>query len=166
VQFLSSSDKKPKRFDPNKELLQVLEPIINDLKMSLIEMSVYRGKAKGKESCSMQIRVVVFAAGKCSGITSIDDCSRVHRRIMSELELIFPGQNIGLEVSSPGINRIIKNSTELIHYIGREIKCYRTDISGWTAGILISADKEKIVLNINDEEITLPISTIGKAKLG
>ena len=109
----------------------------------------------------MQIRAVVYR----EGITGVEDCSKVHRGVLPRLELAFPGQDIYLEVSSPGIDRLIKDGSEFVHYIGRGVKCYRVDISAWTAGILCAADEEKIVLRAEGGEIVLPYEVIAKARL-
>jgi ribosome maturation factor RimP len=137
-----------------------LEPVIRGMGMSLIELNVYKGKSHGAAR-TVQLRAVVYK----EGITGIEDCSRVHRGILPRLELAFPGQGIYLEVSSPGIDRLIKDGSEFFHYIGRRVKCYRLDISDWTIGILCSADKERIVLRGENGEITLPYELIAKARL-
>ena len=160
--------------DPDGFLFDSLEPVINGMGMSLIELNVYRSKVSRKEPSNrpireekgakvgrVQVRAVVY--GK--GITGVDECSRVHRGIMPRLELTFPERDIYLEVSSPGIDRIIKDGSEFVHYIGRGIKCYRTDISDWSSGILCTADEKKIVLRGEGGEITLPYEVIAKARL-
>jgi ribosome maturation factor RimP len=140
----------------NDALYFSLEPVIRGMGMSLVELSVYSGASR-----TVQIRAVVYR----TGIIGIEDCSKVHRGILPRLELAFPEREIYLEVSSPGIDRIIKDGSEFIHYIGREVKCYRTDISDWTIGILCSADEEKILLRVESGEIALPFELIAKARL-
>ena len=154
------STRKTEIRDPDRDLYNSLEPVINGLGMSLIELNVFRGK--GSKSGNAQIRVIVQA--KAGGSTGIDDCSAVHRAIMPRLELAFSGE-IYLEVSSPGIDRLIKDGMEFAHYTGRGVKCYRTDISDWTEGILLSADEKGIVLKGKDGEITLSYEIIAKARL-
>jgi ribosome maturation factor RimP len=81
------------------------------------------------------------------------------------LELAFPGRDLYLEVSSPGINRLIKNGAEFQFYLGRGIRCYRTDISDWTGGILLAADSGGITLKGKDGAVLLPYGIIAKARL-
>ena len=141
--------------DSDEALYCSLEPVIRGIGMSLIELIVNRRKS------SVQVRAVVYR----EGIIGIEDCSRVHRGILPRLELAFPGKDIYLEVSSPGIDRIIKDGREFIHFIGRGVKCYRSDISDWTAGVLAAADEKKIVLRGEDGETELPYELIAKARL-
>jgi len=147
--------------DPDGQLFFSLEPLIRGMGMSLIELNVFRMKARGGKSGGAQVRAVVYK----EGITGVEDCTRVHRSILPRLELAFPGQEIYLEVSSPGIDRLIKDGSEFVHYIGRGINCYRTDISDWTAGILLAADDKEIKLAGGSGEIVLPYEIIAKARL-
>jgi ribosome maturation factor RimP len=147
--------------DPDGILFDSLEPVIQGLKMSLIELNVFRHKARGGNAAGVQIRATVYR----KGITGLEDCSRAHRAILPRLELAFPGQDIYLEVSSPGIDRIIKDGSEFVHYIGQGIKCYRNDISDWSEGVLSVVDEEKITLSGDQGEITLRYEVIAKARL-
>ena len=147
--------------DPDRALFLSLEPLIRGLGMSLVELNVFRSKGRGNKAGGARIRVVVYK----EGITGVDDCSRVHRSIMPRLDLAFPGQDLYLEVSSPGIDRLIKDANEFVHYIGKGVNCYRTDISDWTAGILLAADERKIELQGEGGVIALPYEIIAKARL-
>jgi len=148
--------------DPNGLLYDSLEPVIRGIGMSLIELSVSRRKGRGESPGSVRITAVVLHEGN----TGVDDCSRAHRAVLPRLELAFPGQDLYLEVSSPGIDRLIRDGSEFVHYIGRGVKCYRTDISAWTAGILCAVDEKKIMIRGEDGEIAVPYEVIAKARLG
>jgi ribosome maturation factor RimP len=153
--------------DPADLLFDSLEPVVKGLGMSLIEISVFRRKgrraSKGDPVSrgSVQVRVVVCQAGAMG----VEDVTRAHRALLPRLELAFPEQDIYLEVSSPGIDRLIKDGSELVHYIGRGLRCYRMDISDWTGGILGSVDEKNIVLKTLNGELRLPWEVIAKVKL-
>ena len=132
-----------------------LEEVLKGLKFSLIELVVSRHKG------SVQVRAVIYTGASIG----LDDCSRAHRAITPRLELAFGGQDIYLEVSSPGVERLIKDGVEFAHYPGRGVRCYRTDISDWTAGILESVDEKGIIIKTNEESIRLDFEIIAKAKL-
>ena len=153
--LLETDSKECDRF-----LHQSLDEVVRGMGMFLIKLSVFHGKMS-RNSRSVSVKAVVYR----DGITGIDDCSRVHRAILPRLELAFPGQDINLEVSSPGIDRIIKDGRELAFYIGRGVRCYRTDISDWTEGILLAVDEQKIILRGQEGETELPYEIIGKAQL-
>jgi len=142
----------------DQEIVSIKEPIqaiLKGLGFSLIELVISRHRG------SVQIKAVIYN-GKAIGT---DDCSKVHRAIIPRLELAFEGQDLYLEVSSPGIDRSVKDTDEFAHYTGRGVRCYRTDISDWTAGILESADEKGISLKTNKGIIRLDFDVIAKAKL-
>jgi ribosome maturation factor RimP len=136
-------------------LRQKLEEVLDGLKFKLIELAV------SKHRGSVQIRAVIYNGASIG----TDDCSKVHRAVMPRLELAFPQQDVYLEVSSPGIGRLIKDKSEFAYYKGRGIRCYRTDISDWTAGVLEAAGEEGLVLKTKDAVVKLEFNIIAKAKL-
>ena len=138
------------------DLLLSLEPLVHGLGMSLIELNVFKSRGQG-----VQLKLVIYK----NGIIGVDDCSRVHKSIIPRLELIYPGLDINLEVSSTGIDRLVKEGREFLHYIGREIRCYCTDISDWVTGVLLAVDEEKIIIKAEHEEMALPYEIIAKARL-
>ncbi|MDR2052682.1 MAG: ribosome assembly cofactor RimP [Treponema sp.] len=150
----------PREADP---VFDAMEPVIQGLGLSLVETSVSRHKG------SAQIRVVIYRDGRSGGLphgaVGVDDCSRVHHAVLPRLELAFPGENLYVEVSSPGIDRLIRDGAEFAHYLGRGLRCYRADIGDWTAGILRAADAEKITLQVKGETIDLNLDIIAKARL-
>jgi ribosome maturation factor RimP len=132
-----------------------LEEILKGLGFRLVELVV------SKHRGSVQVRVVIYNGASIG----TDDCSKAHRAMTPRLELAFPGNDIYLEVSSPGINRLIKDGIEFTCYIGRGVRCYRTDISDWTTGILETVDEKGIVLKTREGALRLEFIIIAKAKL-
>jgi ribosome maturation factor RimP len=141
--------------DPLGPLYDSLEPVTRGLGLDLVELVVSRHRG------SVQIRVVVYKKGPLG----VDDCSRAHHALLPRLELAFSGQDIYVEVSSPGIDRLIKDGAEFVFYIGRGIRCYRTDISDWSAGILESANEKGLILRAKEGMLNLSYEVIAKAKL-
>jgi ribosome maturation factor RimP len=136
-------------------LYDSLEPITRGLGLDLVELTVSRHRG------TVQVRAVVYK----TGALGVDDCSRVHNALLPRLELAFPGQDLYVEVSSPGIDRLIRDGAEFVFYTGRGIRCYRTDISDWSAGILESAGETGIVLRGKEGTINIGYDVIAKAKL-
>ncbi|GMO61564.1 MAG: ribosome maturation factor RimP [Termitinemataceae bacterium] len=132
-----------------------LEPVVKGLGMGLVELVVSKQKA------SVQVRLVVYK----NEAIGIDDCSKVHRAVTPRLELAFPGRDVYIEVSSPGIDRLIKDGHEFVHYVGHPIRCYQPEISDWVSGILEQCDDTHIELKTNSGKISLTYDQIAKAKL-
>jgi ribosome maturation factor RimP len=132
-----------------------LAPLARGLGLSLVELTVSRHKG------SVQIRAVVYRKGD----VSLGDCSAFHRAALPRLDLAFPGQDLYMEVSSPGIDRLIKDGREFSWYHGHGIRCYRTDRSGWFSGILAGSDEDGIELETGEGRVRLPYEIIAKARL-
>jgi ribosome maturation factor RimP len=86
-------------------LWEPLEALVRGLGLALIELDVFRTKARKGSPAGASVRVIVYKAGSLG----TDDCSRAHRAILPQLEQAFPGSDLSVEVSSPGINRQIKD---------------------------------------------------------
>jgi ribosome maturation factor RimP len=133
-----------------------VEEILKGLGLYLIDLSVSRHKG------SVNVRVVIYRPDQAVGH---EDCSRAHHALKPGLDMAFGGQDVSLEVSSPGINRNIRDGREMSNYTGREINCYRVDISDWSEGVLEKADEEGIVLKNGKETLALKYEVIAKARL-
>jgi ribosome maturation factor RimP len=140
---------------PEDALYDILEPVTRGLGLSLVELVVSRRRN------SVRIRAVVYKQGPLG----VDDCSRAHHALLPRLELAFPSRDIYVEVSSPGIDRLIKDGAEFVFYVGRGVRCYCTGISDWLAGILESADERGIVLRGKEGIMNISYEVIAKAKL-
>jgi ribosome maturation factor RimP len=154
----------------DEALRDSMEKITKGLGLKLLELAVFRRKG------SVQIKLTVY---KGAEPVSVNDCAKVHRAVLPRLELAFrqrgedaqsPGSSFSppelyVEVSSPGIDRVIREGSEFVHFTGRPVKCYRTDISVWVFGKLVSSDEEGIVLQAEDGETRLCYEHIGKARL-
>ncbi|MDR3130481.1 MAG: ribosome assembly cofactor RimP [Treponema sp.] len=147
----------PREADP---VFDSLETVVRGLGMALIELTV------SKHRGSVQVRAAVDRSDSGNACPiGIEDCSHVHKAILPRLELAFPGKDIYIEVSSPGINRRIKDGLEFHFYLGRGVRCYRTDISDWSEGILLAADSGGITLRGEDGVVSLPHGIIAAARL-
>ena len=108
------------------------------------------------------------------GELGINDCSKASRAIMPIIEAnaLLP-ENYRIEISSPGIDRILVRHRDFIQNIGNEIKVelnkkienkknYRGEILGLKEECLLLTDSKK---NDADDKISIPIKNINKAKL-
>ena len=108
------------------------------------------------------------------GELGINDCTKVSRAIMPMIEAnaLLP-ENYRIEISSPGIDRILVRQRDFIQNIGNEIKVelnkkienkknYRGEILGLKEECLLLTESKK---SDADDKIRIPIKNINKAKL-
>ena len=144
-------------------LIGELGPVVNGLGFALVELDLFRRKG------SAQVRLVIANplapdGEKPAGIGT-DDLSQVHRAVLPRLELALEGRDIYVEVSSPGIGRVIKDGAEFRHYQGRAVKCWLKGADDWKQGILRGSDKETISLETAEGIQKITYETIAKARL-
>ncbi len=98
---------------------------------------------------------------------SLDDCQRVSRLLGNELDDLFPAR-YRLEVSSPGLEREIKDPEEFALFRGREAQIrVNQKIEGEELfiGILEGTEGESVLLEVDGRQRVLPLLLIEKARL-
>ena len=138
-------------------IIELTEPIISSEGLELIDVEYQ------KESRGWVLRFYVDTEG---GVT-INHCSRLSQQIGDALEVkdIIPHGYV-LEVSSPGLNRILKREKDFIGSIGKTIK-----VKTWEPieerknfqGTLLDCAKEQVTLQVDNQDVVIPLSLISKA---
>ena len=101
---------------------------------------------------------------------SLEDCEKVSRFLSEKLDETDPiEQNYFLEVSSPGLERVLKSEKDFLKYIGSmvEISLYEP-LQGHKKydGVLVDYGDGKIVLKDDKEkELVLSFDKVAKTKL-
>ena len=137
------------------------EKLVSGLGYSLVNVKVVPQKGR------MQVEVTIaFNESSVSKAIGIDDCSKVHHLLQPRMEALLKNQDVYMEVTSPGMERHIKNAAEFSLFKNRNVKVYSTEISDWIEGLIIAADENQLTLkNSAGENQTISYSVIAKAKL-
>ncbi len=124
-------------------------------------------------------RVLRVYIDKESGV-GIEDCSNVSKgmNLLLDVEDVIPGGMYNLEVSSPGLDRVLKTKKHFEKVIGQKVFIQLEKNLGTFGAVgkgIISMKKfdeivesmegDNLVFNIRSETIQIPISMIEKAKL-
>ena len=139
---------------------EIVDPIIDGLNMELVDVEYI------KEGPHMYLRVYI---DKIGGVT-LDDCKNVSEKLSEELDVKDPiSDNYFLEVSSPGLDRPLKNDSDLKRSIGKdvELNLYKAiDGDKKLIGKLLKYDDEKIYIEDTDNsEKAVDRSVISKVNL-
>lgn len=105
---------------------------------------------------------------KNDGGVGIEDCEKFSRAIDPVLDEENPIEDAyTLQISSPGVEREIKNDFHLEHCIGEtvQVRLY-APLNGFKEyiGELISYDSDTVVLDV-DERVEIPRKSIGKMNI-
>lgn len=138
-----------------KDLESEIEKILGGAGLSLLEFSVSRHRG------NVKVKAVVYSP---SG-TGTDECTKAYRLILPQVQLILNVQTPDIEVSSPGIDRIIRSAKEWKAFVGQAVKILMKDQNEWTAGTLTGFVDDRIEFIGPEGPVTIEVSSIAKARL-
>ena len=141
------------------QLQALLEPAINVLGYELVGVEYLRQGRQGL------LRIYIDSE---DGIT-VDDCGRVSHQVSGILDVEDPiREQYMLEVSSPGLNRPLFTEAHFRRFIGHTVKVRtRTPVEGQRnfKGTLKGVEDGNILVEVEEQEVSLPLSDIEKANL-
>ena len=149
-----------KRNDIESLTFKIAEPIVEELEIEIVDIEYI------KEGPHMYLRLYIDKDG---GV-NLDDCQRVSEKISEALDEKDPiSENYFLEVSSPGIDRPLKNDKDLKRSIGKdiEISLYKAiDEKKKLTGKLLNYDDDNIYIEYEDsKEVSIERNVISKINL-
>ena len=133
-------------------------PLVEGLGYHLIELKIVPAKTITKI-------LAVIAPKEPDKNISVNDCSRVHHALLPRLEALLGTDNTSMELTSPGIDRNVKNAAEFSLFIGRAVRVWSKTISDWIGGKIVSADETALTMETEKgETVTVPYGEMAKAK--
>lgn len=141
------------------QLSELLEPVVAQLGLELWEVE-FAPRAGGA-----LLRVYIDSD---AGVT-LDDCERASHAVSETLDAAdpIPGRYT-LEVSSPGLDRILRTQAHFERFAGARIKLEMMQaIEGRKrfSGKLVSVTDGEITLEVDGAPVRLPIEDIHRARL-
>ena len=140
------------------KIKEVLEPVINDLGFKVYDI-IYE-----KEAQDYYLRVFI----EKDEVISSDDCALVSQTIDPILdEKDFIKGSYLLEVSSPGLERRIRDDAQLEKALNSKIEVHtfkKVNDDKILIGNLISFSESNIILDINNENIEIDRENISTMK--
>ena len=133
----------------------VIAPVVRQHGLALVDVEWRGDRRRGI------LRVFVDKVG---GV-GIDDCGRLSREIgdLLDAEGVID-HAYDLEVSSPGLDRLLKKDREFQWALGKPVRCW---LSGGAehSGTLTEFAPELLVLDRDGERVELPRQAVTKARL-
>ena len=137
------------------DVLKLLEPVVEAMGYGLVDVDLQQGL----------LRLYIESD---AGIT-LDDCEKVSRQVSAVLDVEDPiPEKFTLEVSSPGVNRILRTRAHFDGHTGEFIKVKmssKRDGRLRFQGTLARLEGDDIVLDVDGEQVQLPISGIDRARV-
>ncbi|WP_147634372.1 LSm family protein [Treponema pectinovorum] len=134
------------------------EEIASSLGYHLVELKI------SKQSSTTRILAVITGEDSTANI-GINDCSKVHHALLPKIEEILGTDDTYMELTSPGMERNIKNAAEFALFKGRQVRVWDKTISDWVGGKVISADKASVTLEVAQEDGSFVQKTVSYADI-
>lgn len=143
----------------HEQVLAMLEPAIAALGFELVELELRIGRGHGL------VRLFIDAE---DGVT-VDDCAKVSRQVSGLLDVEDPIRgDYNLEVSSPGLDRKLSRAADFDRFAGCQVKLQllqMIDGRRKLTGQLLRREGEAVVLNIDGQDVSVPMVAIEIARL-
>jgi len=142
-----------------EKIKQLVLPILREEDLELVEIRfLHSGPA-------WSLRVFVDKSG---GVT-IDQCASISRRISDRLDTTdIIAHRYVLEVSSPGLDRPLRNREDFERKIGEEVKInLKQEINGTLQieGRILRLAGDEVILSGRDSQINIALEKIIEAKI-
>ncbi len=140
-----------------EKLRELISPVVKDNFMELVDIDIDGAR---------NIRLRIDRPG--SGIT-VDDCSLISKKVNETggIEDIVQG-SYALEVSSPGVNRPIRDASELTKFGGKKVKLVlKKPVKKQPVykGYIKKADENEIIIDADGKTVSIGADNIKKARL-
>jgi len=139
-------------------------PLLDQMGIILVDINrVDRGR---------DVNVTVIIMAKEEDV-NVDHCAKVYRLVYPRMELTLGERDLQLEVSTPGLQRTLKDYYEFTLFKGKRVRIYDTEKQAWVSGIIEGCSDAKVHLTdvfIEDEKdmiqaMDVEFALIQKAKL-
>lgn len=141
------------------KVFEIADKVADSLNFSVVDAEF---KKEGKDRI---LRIYIDSEGG-AGLDECEKFSRAFDEAFDKLDIIKEAYI--LEVSSPGVDRVLKTEREFKHYIGRkvEVKLYKA-IEGLKEfdGILTGYEDNTATVTAEDKEIKFPVAQAVYIKL-
>ncbi len=147
--------------DIPEELRSLIEPVVEDAGLELVDVMLRRG------SPPWLLRVTVDTTSG-DGRVPLDRCALVSREVATQLDVADAIESsYQLEVSSPGLNRVLAREVDFSRAVGSEVAIEtRRPLEGRRRfrGRLLALDGEAVSVAVDGTEFRIPFSEVAKAK--
>jgi ribosome maturation factor RimP len=137
------------------QIEEVVMPVLRDHGLELVDVEWRPLRPRG---------VLRLFVDKPGGV-GIRDCERVSREIGDVLDAsAIIEASYDLEVSSPGLDRLLRKERELCWAVGKRVSCW---LAGGreVRGRLVAVEPDRLVLEHDGERVELPRAGVTKARL-
>lgn len=142
-----------------KSVEDMAKPVCDELGLELVEVNA--------RAHAGDVHIQVFADRPAGGI-GMDACAELNRRLALALDNgLDLGDNYTLEVSSPGLDRILCGCRDLRRVVGRPVRLFFKEPVGGKreiGGVLMAVSEADVILKTRQGELVVLMEKIEKAR--
>ncbi|NLK05360.1 MAG: ribosome assembly cofactor RimP [Spirochaetales bacterium] len=145
-------------------LFKEYEDLLDAMGLKLVEIN------RLDRGMTVSVNIVILAKDT---EVNVDHCAKVYRLVYPRMELQLAERDLQLEVSTPGLQRNLKDVYEFTLFVGKRVRVYDTTKEAWLSGIIQNSNDSSVTLSevfIDDdkemiETMVVEFASIQKAKL-
>ncbi len=138
-----------------QELRELVAPVVEAMGFRLVELGLHRSRSGSR------VHVVVH---RDQGV-GVEDCATLSRNLKPRLELAAGLGEVALEVSSPGLDRVLKDPVEFEIFRGRNMRLWLREADDWLDGIDEGVAEGALEFASGGQRLRIRLEEIVKAKL-
>jgi ribosome maturation factor RimP len=139
----------------SEKLFAELEPPLREAGLSLVDLVVSRHRG------AAQVRMTVYSPGG----TGTNECAKAHRIAYPKAAEVLAHPDPSLEVSSPGIDRVLRSAREWSIFKGRGVRVLLRGESEWLLGRIEGSSDGKASLACPGGTRVVELEAVSKARL-
>jgi len=145
------------------KVVRLAAPVVEGAGLELVDVTYAEGHGRAV------LRVFIDKPGGVTGVT-IDDCAKVSRELGAVLDVDDTlSTRYSLEVSSPGLDRVLKKEKDFLRFSGREVKIRtraprddRRNFKGLIQGV---ENGGVVIVDSAGRRVAIPLEDIERANL-
>ena len=146
-------------------LFEEYAPLLEAMNIVLVDIDFKESPFNARLSAVIKLK---------DGEVGVNECAKVHNLIKTRMELqLAEEQEFDLEVSTPGLQRKIRDAYEFKLFSGKRVRVYDILQSTWLSGIIKDVKDSSVVLTncldqddkALEEDVEIEFENISKAKL-
>ena len=143
----------------DRRMAEIITPVIEDMGFELVRVRLMGGKTN-----TLQIM-----ADKPDGGIEVDDCAEISTALGALLDVEDPiSDNYTMEVSSPGMDRILFKPAQFEASVGEKIEVrlnYPFEGRKRIVGVLAGLEDDEAIVQVDQEEYLLPLENVQRARI-
>jgi ribosome maturation factor RimP len=139
----------------DREVEDKIGSVLEKAGLFLLEFGLSRHRG------GLKVKAVIYSPQG----TGTEECTKAYRLILPQIQTLLGVQDPDMEISSPGIDRMLRSEREWKAFAGKAVKLFLKGSTEWVAGRLLSYSEGKIEFQQGAERAVIDISSIAKARL-